>query len=77
MQGMEDIVQGLEDVVQGLGDRNGRRAHASRDGRADTRGGYHPKGGYAEGAWTHEDASEAEKKFFDDAAAAVAKKARK
>ena len=63
-------------VVQGLGDRNGQRAVISREGRKDARGGARLKGEYAEGPWTHEDALEAEEKFFDDAAAAVAKKAK-
>ena len=46
----------------------------AREGRKDARGGAREKGEYAEGPWTHEDALEAEEKFFDDAAAAVAKK---
>ena len=63
-------------VVQGLGDRNGQRAVISRQGREDARGGARVKGEHAEGPWTHEGALGAEKKLFDDAAAAVAKKAK-
>ncbi len=48
----------------------------AREGRKDARGGAREKGEYAEGPWTHEDALESEKKLFDDAAAAVAKKAK-